>query len=76
MLLFLSIRIKPQTLGKPVQGKQGTERTLKLKQAPYTHVNDPETIQLLPVQLSLKSAKQPHSPAKKNLHILALGYCN
>lgn len=36
-----------------------------LKQPPYTHVADPETIQLLPVQLSLKSAKQPHSPAKK-----------
>lgn len=49
-----------------MQGKQGTERALQLKQAPYTHVTDPETIQLLPVQLSLKSAKQPHSPAKKN----------
>lgn len=51
--------------GKPVRAKQGTERTLLLKQATSTHVTDPETIQLLPVQLSLKSAKQPHSPAKK-----------
>lgn len=36
-----------------------------LKQATYTHVTDPEMIQLLPVQLSLKSAKQPCSTAKK-----------